>query len=102
MLDKLLVDAAREAGAELREQFSVDALEMDDGWLLGIRAGPAGGTPIVERARIVVGADGMHSTVAQPAGASMYRVGPRWPATTPATGAASQPSDWRSTGVRGR
>ena len=76
VLDKLLVDAACEASAELREQFSVDALEMDDGQVVGIRGRSAGRAPIVERARIVVGADGMHSTVAQSVGASMYRVGP--------------------------
>src|SRR5262245_41240186 len=37
VLDKLLVDAAREAGAEVREAFSVDELTFDDGRVVGLK-----------------------------------------------------------------
>jgi flavin-dependent dehydrogenase len=62
-LDGLLVDAAAEAGVEIREGFSVDGLEFEDGIVCGIRGGSRG-RPQLERARIVVGADGVRSSVA--------------------------------------
>src|SRR5215213_870696 len=37
VLDKLLVDAAAEAGAEVREGFTVDEIQFDDGRVTGIR-----------------------------------------------------------------
>src|SRR2546423_171218 len=49
VLDALLVDAAAEAGAEVRQGFGVDELPVEDGRVTGIRA--AGGT---ERAAVVV------------------------------------------------
>ena len=60
-LDGVLVDAAVEAGAELREAFPVRELVYDDGRVVGVR----GGTGVEERARFVVGADGKHSAVAK-------------------------------------
>ena len=65
MLDKLLVDAAAEAGAEVREGFTVDEVVVEDGRVTGIRGRDAGGSPVVERAQIVVGADGRNSVVAK-------------------------------------
>ncbi len=38
VLDKILVDAAREAGAEVREGVSVDGLIVEDGVIVGITA----------------------------------------------------------------
>jgi 2-polyprenyl-6-methoxyphenol hydroxylase-like FAD-dependent oxidoreductase len=71
LLDAILVDAARAAGAEVRERFSVHELERDDnGRVVGIRGGLGSGT--VERARLIVGADGVHSLVARAAGAPAY------------------------------
>jgi 2-polyprenyl-6-methoxyphenol hydroxylase-like FAD-dependent oxidoreductase len=64
VLDRLLVDAASEAGAEVREGFVVDEILMDDGRVHGIRGHANGGT-VTERARVVVGADGVHSMVAR-------------------------------------
>jgi flavin-dependent dehydrogenase len=64
LLDKILVDAAIEAGAELREGVSVRELIWDGDAVVGIR-GHIEGEPFEERARIVIGADGMHSTVAR-------------------------------------
>jgi flavin-dependent dehydrogenase len=72
VLDAVLVDAAREAGAEVRENFSVDELLVDDGRVVGVR-GRHRGRRTDERARVVVGADGMRSTVARMVGAPSYR-----------------------------
>ena len=58
VLDKLLVDAASEAGAEMREGFSVDEILSDDGRVTGITGHARGGKKVTERARVVVGALG--------------------------------------------
>jgi 2-polyprenyl-6-methoxyphenol hydroxylase-like FAD-dependent oxidoreductase len=65
VLDKLIVDAAVEAGAELREGFSVDGLLFDADRVVGIKGRTHGGTVVNERARIVIGADGWHSVVSE-------------------------------------
>src|SRR3954471_24275765 len=65
ILDQLLVDAAVEAGAELREGFAVDELLTDDGRVTGIRGHARGGAAVTDEARVVVGADGKHSLVAK-------------------------------------
>ena len=61
VLDKLLVDAAAEAGAEVREGFIVEEIVTDDGRVTGIRGRSKGGDSVVEKAKVVVGADGKHS-----------------------------------------
>jgi flavin-dependent dehydrogenase len=65
VLDKLLVDAAVEAGAEVREGFIVDEVIVDNGRVTGIRGRTKAGTAVTEMARIVIGADGRHSLVAR-------------------------------------
>jgi 2-polyprenyl-6-methoxyphenol hydroxylase-like FAD-dependent oxidoreductase len=66
ILDKLLVDAAREAGADVREGFVFDELLFEDGRVVGIKGKEIGGAVnIIERARVVVGADGRFSRVAE-------------------------------------
>jgi 2-polyprenyl-6-methoxyphenol hydroxylase-like FAD-dependent oxidoreductase len=67
VLDKLLVDAASEAGAEIREGFVVEQILFggDGGRVTGIRGHAKGGQAVSERARVVVGADGRHSLVAR-------------------------------------
>jgi 2-polyprenyl-6-methoxyphenol hydroxylase-like FAD-dependent oxidoreductase len=72
VFDKLLVDAAAEAGAEVREGFSVDEVLFDDGQVAGIRGRDAGGRTVTERARIVIGADGLHSVVAKAVSPEQY------------------------------
>jgi flavin-dependent dehydrogenase len=75
VLDKILVDAARGAGAEVREGFSVRALLRDgDGRVTGIRGKDADGNEVTEEAAIVVGADGRNSFVAREVGAEEYAV----------------------------
>jgi flavin-dependent dehydrogenase len=68
-LDPILVEAAVQAGAELREGFSVQELIWEDDRVIGIRGHQKNGTMIVENARITIGADGMFSTVARAVGA---------------------------------
>lgn len=72
ILDKLLVDAAAEAGAEIRERFSVDEVLTEGDRVVGIRGRHAGGAPVVDRARVVIGADGRHSVVAAAVHAPQY------------------------------
>lgn len=70
VLDSLLVDAAVEAGAELRTDLSVDGLVRGgSGRVVGVTGRARGGAGVVVRARHVVGADGLRSTVARCAGA---------------------------------
>lgn len=72
VLDAILVEAAVSSGAELRTGFSVDELVYEDGAVCGIRGREKGGSAVSERARIVIGADGMHSTVARAVQAAEY------------------------------
>ncbi|HYJ33706.1 MAG TPA: NAD(P)/FAD-dependent oxidoreductase [Candidatus Binatia bacterium] len=65
VLDKILVDAATEAGAEVREEFSIDEILFDGDRVVGIRGHGKNGKPVEERARVTVGADGRFSKVAE-------------------------------------
>lgn len=76
VLDKILVDAAVEAGAELREGFSVQGIATDGDRVTGIRGRGRGGSTITEEARTVIGADGLHSIVARTVQASAYNERP--------------------------
>jgi len=71
VLDSLLVDAAAEAGAEVRTGFPVDELVFENGAAVGIRSGE-----IVERARLVIGADGRNSSIARTVQAPEYDARP--------------------------
>ena len=65
LLDRALVDAAEASGAEVRYGVRVDDVIVDDhGHVRGISA-VAGGTRQRIDADIVIGADGLHSTIAQ-------------------------------------
>ena len=77
ILDKLLVDAAVRAGAELRQDFLVEELLFDGEKVIGIKghskSSAAGSeSKIEERAQLTVGADGKHSLVAQLVKAKEY------------------------------
>ena len=76
LLDSLLVDAARAAGAEVRERFAVDELLFDGDRVTSIRGRARGGGPVTETARLVVGADGRHSLVAKAVAPRAYHVRP--------------------------
>lgn len=69
LLDQILVDGAVAAGAEFRAGHRVRALIEEDGRVVGVRIGTPDGQEEDVRAGLVVGADGMRSTVAALAGA---------------------------------
>lgn len=72
VLDHVLVDGAVAAGAELRERFPVVDVVWDDGHVVGIEGRTPQGVTVRERARVVVGADGMRSFIASRTGAPTY------------------------------
>lgn len=75
VLDALLVDAARSAGAEVRERTMMRELLREDGRVVGARlAGPDGVGE--ERATLVVGADGLASGTADAVQAGVERAHP--------------------------
>lgn len=76
VLDALLAQAAVEAGANLREGFSVHELVFENGEVVGIRGRSKGGAISEERTETVVGADGLHSLVARAARAPVYDTRP--------------------------
>ena len=71
VLDNLLLEAAAEAGAEVRTGFPVDELVYEDDAVVGIKGGSG-----VERARVVIGADGRNSFVARAVQAPEYDARP--------------------------
>ena len=72
VLDTLLVDAAGDAGAEVRTGFTVDEILVDDGQVVGIRGRDRDGRSVSERARVVIGADGANSRVAEAVSPEQY------------------------------
>ncbi|MGH9282810.1 MAG: NAD(P)/FAD-dependent oxidoreductase, partial [Acidimicrobiales bacterium] len=76
VLDRILVEAAVAAGAELRERFVVEDVLLEGGRIIGIQGRGPGGAVQSERARLVVGADGLHSVVARSVEAASYADGP--------------------------
>jgi menaquinone-9 beta-reductase len=70
VLDAALVDAARASGAEVRHGLTLlDLHRRDDGRVTGATLQDRDGRRIMVRAGIVVGADGVNSTVARLVGA---------------------------------
>ncbi|MFL6204178.1 MAG: NAD(P)/FAD-dependent oxidoreductase [Acidimicrobiales bacterium] len=76
VLDAILVDAARDAGVEVREGFAVDEIVMDGSTVTGIRGHGRDGVAVTERARVVIGADGRTSKVARAVDAPEYNAKP--------------------------
>ncbi|RDI64984.1 NAD(P)/FAD-dependent oxidoreductase [Nocardia pseudobrasiliensis] len=73
LLDSILADAAVAAGVEFRDNCAVRGVVFDDERVVGVRVNGGASGEIVERATLVVGADGMRSTVAAAVGAPMVR-----------------------------
>jgi 2-polyprenyl-6-methoxyphenol hydroxylase-like FAD-dependent oxidoreductase len=72
VLDALLVDAAIDAGADVRTGITVtDACRDGNGRVDGVVGTDADGRPVRIRARFVIGADGLRSGVARSVGAAM-------------------------------
>jgi flavin-dependent dehydrogenase len=76
LLDPLLVEAAQEAGAEVRTASRVTGLLEERGRMVGVRVSNGPGKETRVGARLVVGADGRGSIVARQAGARKYNVVP--------------------------
>jgi 2-polyprenyl-6-methoxyphenol hydroxylase-like FAD-dependent oxidoreductase len=76
VLDALLVNAAVESGVDVREGFAVDELLVADETVIGIRGHTKGMTSIEERARVVIGANGVNSLVARAVRAPEYDTRP--------------------------
>lgn len=76
VLDEILVNAARSAGAEVIESFTVTDLLWSDGAVEGVRGRVGDGAETEFHAPIVIGADGAHSTVAKRVAAPLYNVRP--------------------------
>ena len=72
LLDPILVDAARAAGAVVRHNTTVVGLDRDDhGRVTGVEIRGPDGQIATVRARLVVGADGRRSTIARLAAAPL-------------------------------
>ncbi|WP_107656129.1 NAD(P)/FAD-dependent oxidoreductase [Nocardia suismassiliense] len=72
VLDKILVDAAGNAGAEVINGFTVNELVFDGDQVVGLRGQVGDGAEQEFRAKLVIGADGANSTVAKAVGAEVY------------------------------
>ena len=76
VIDRVLVDAAQQAGVTFTfETQLVDLIRADDGRVTGVRIKDGLDRERQVSAGLVIGADGVHSTVAQLAGAERYRTG---------------------------
>jgi 2-polyprenyl-6-methoxyphenol hydroxylase-like FAD-dependent oxidoreductase len=75
VLDPILLDAAADAGAEVLMSTRVTGLVRDERRVAGVRA-VSGDEERTLEAKLVVGADGRNSTVAELAGARKYNVVP--------------------------
>jgi 2-polyprenyl-6-methoxyphenol hydroxylase-like FAD-dependent oxidoreductase len=72
LLDKILVDAARASGAELREDVIVEGLLWSDRRITGVRGRTGSGQSVVATATLVVAAEGKRSMLAKAVGAPTY------------------------------
>src|SRR6516162_4193903 len=70
VLDQLLVEAARKAGADMLDEVTFRALLWDGGRVIGAQLQDGNGTTTEYKAAIVVGADGIWSAVARAANAA--------------------------------
>lgn len=77
VLDALLVDAAAQAGAEVREGYLVEQVLFGRGGVRGVVGRSRGGPVQVDTAPLVIGADGKHSLVAETVQAPVYLERPK-------------------------
>ena len=94
VIDRLLVDAARESGAEIAYGTRlIDIMRSPEGRVCGVHLRDSDGHDSQVAAELVVGADGVRSTVADLVGAERYRTARH------ATGSVF--SYWSNTGIEG-
>ena len=78
VLDRILADAAMEAGADVRFQTAVtEILQHPSGRVTGVAARDSQGRTIVASAPLTIGADGVRSSVARSVGAASVRTAAR-------------------------
>jgi len=75
VIDRLLVDAARSAGADVVYETRLVDLARSESRVCGARLRSASGEEFAVAAGLVIGADGIHSTVAGLVGAEPYKRG---------------------------
>ena len=74
VLDRILADAAMEAGADMRFRTTVTEIHQHpSGRVTGVTARDSDGRTIVASAPLTIGADGVHSSVAHSVGAASVR-----------------------------
>lgn len=71
-LDSVLMDAAAASGAEVRPAFNVFEYIIENGSVVGIHGRTQSGSTVLERARLVIGADGRNSGLARAVSAPTY------------------------------
>jgi flavin-dependent dehydrogenase len=97
VLDRVLQEAAQQAGAEIRYGTAVSGvIRTPQGRICGIVAGRTGEVPMTVTADLVIGADGRHSVVARDVAASLRWVGQHQTATLYAywEGLSGQGYEW--------
>jgi flavin-dependent dehydrogenase len=72
VLDRVLVDAARSAGTDVRHGVLLTELQQENGRVVGARLKDASGNPTMVKSDIVIGADGKQSTIARLVNARPY------------------------------
>ena len=77
VLDPILAAGAAAAGVDYQEGCAVNDLVWEDDRVVGVRYTTPGGAEATERARLVVGADGMRSLVARKVGSPYVVEHPR-------------------------
>lgn len=77
VLDPILAAGAADAGVDYQDGCAVNDLLWEDDRVVGVRYTTPGGGEATERARLVVGADGMRSLVARKVGAPYVVEHPR-------------------------
>ncbi|MFD5427586.1 NAD(P)/FAD-dependent oxidoreductase [Streptomyces sp. NPDC127084] len=76
ILDSLLMEAAVASGAEFRDHCRVKALVTEGNRVCGVQLADSEGRTETVASHLIVGADGMRSTVAQLTGAATYATHP--------------------------
>jgi len=72
VLDHALVEAAREAGATVLEGTTVQSVLREDGGVVGLSVRSESGSGTELRARLTIGADGLHSLLARSIGGRRF------------------------------